>query len=222
MREKTYKITVHNFFKHNSKIKKGHTHFMLSKRFFYDEKISKLKPIEFRLYTYLLSVCADLVTDQFPLSAQMLPRYFHLKDHSMTTCILRLQSFQLVTLENENSLIEENRIEKKGIEKNRSYQQVKKQKNEKTDLEQKEQNKKIWDAYFNAYRLRYGVDQIRNASINSQVAKLRSKLGLEDSLKVVEFFLQHNDSWYIKNTHSFGLCLKDCDTLRTQMLRGKL
>ena len=84
-----------------------------------------------------------------------------------------------------------------------------------------EHNKQIWDAYFNAYRLRYGIEAVRNATVNAQVSNLRKKLGVDDATKVVEFYLRHNDSFYLKNTHSFGLCLRDGETLRTQMLKGK-
>ena len=83
------------------------------------------------------------------------------------------------------------------------------------------ENKKIKDAYFNAYRLRYGVEPVSNAAFNSQISNLRKKLGVDDSVGVVEFYLKHNDSFYLKNTHSFGLCLSNAETLRTQMLRGK-
>ena len=84
---------------------------------------------------------------------------------------------------------------------------------------EKEVNKKIWESYFNAYRLRYGVEPVRNATVNTQISNLRKRLG-EEACKVVEFYLSHNDSFYLKSTHSVGLCLKDCESLRTQMLRG--
>lgn len=69
--------------------------------------------------------------------------------------------------------------------------------------------------------MRWGVNPVRNATVNAQVSNLRKKLGLEDSCKVIEFYLKHNDSWYIKNTHSFGMLLKNAESLRTQMLTGK-
>lgn len=91
----------------------------------------------------------------------------------------------------------------------------------KKNPEESEHNRQIWEAYFNAYRLRWGVDPVRNATTNSQISNLRKKLGVDDAIKVVEFYLKHNENWYLKNTHSFGLCLKDAETLRTQMLKGK-
>lgn len=85
---------------------------------------------------------------------------------------------------------------------------------------QTELNRKIWDSFSTAYRKRYGVDPVRNAMTNSQVAKLGRRLGVE-ALEIVEFYLSHNDSLYLKATHSISLCLRDCESLRTQYVRGK-
>lgn len=81
-------------------------------------------------------------------------------------------------------------------------------------------NKKIWDTYLNAYRQRYKVDPIRNASVNAQVSQLRKRVG-ERAVELVEFYLSHNDGFYLQKTHALGLCLKDCETLMTQMQRGR-
>jgi len=88
-------------------------------------------------------------------------------------------------------------------------------------IEEKDLNKKIWLVYFAAYLKRYGIEPLRNAAINSQVSKLREKVGADDAINIVKFYLTHNDSFYLKKTHEFGLCLKDAETLRTQTLRGK-
>jgi len=86
----------------------------------------------------------------------------------------------------------------------------------------KEANRKIKEAYLNAFRIRYGVEpNVQSAQFNSQVSSLRKKLGTENSIAVVNFYLSHNDGYYLKNTHSFGLCLKDADTLFVQMQKGK-
>lgn len=86
--------------------------------------------------------------------------------------------------------------------------------------EHTEENRKIWAVYENAYRLRYGINPVKNATVNSQISNLRKKLGTEESLMVVEFYLKHENSFYLKNTHTFGLCLKDAETLRTQAIKG--
>lgn len=90
------------------------------------------------------------------------------------------------------------------------------------DKENSLKNKIIKNAYSEAYVLRYGIEPAtKNASFNSMVSKLREKLGVDEAVEVVRFYLTHNDGFYIKATHSFNLCLRDADTLRTQMLKGK-
>ncbi|MGZ3770088.1 MAG: hypothetical protein ACXVCP_00250 [Bdellovibrio sp.] len=113
-----YKVVIEKWFEHNPKSKKGYTHFMLSKRIFNDEKIANLKPIEFQLYLYCLSICADMSSNQFTISAQMVPKYLRISAKSLHNCLSRLQSFQLLSFsQNGVSYIkEEKRIEKKEIE----------------------------------------------------------------------------------------------------------
>ena len=113
--------------------------------------------------------------------------------------------------------LEKSRVEKSRVEEEKNIPDTSKTQK----LVEKENNKKIKDAYFNAFRIRYGVEPVSNATFNSQVSSLRKKLGVDDSIGVVEFYLKHNDSFYLKNTHSFGYCLSNAETLRTQMLRGK-
>lgn len=89
----------------------------------------------------------------------------------------------------------------------------------KKDSAETELNRKIWQSYFDAYTLRYGVEPVRNGRINGQVAQLGKRLGIE-AVDVVKFYLSHNDGFYLKNSHSIGLCLKDAESLHTQWKRG--
>lgn len=80
--------------------------------------------------------------------------------------------------------------------------------------------KDIWLAYEEAYQARYKVPPARNATVNSQIASFANRLGKE-APQVVRFYLTHNDGFYLKKTHAFGLCLSDAETLRTQWARGR-
>lgn len=95
----------------------------------------------------------------------------------------------------------------------------KKKPKKKNEIE-KNENAEIWEIYKNAYLRRYGIEPPRNATINSQIKNFRKRLSLSDCKLVIEFYLNHNDSYYLKNSHSFGLCLKDAENLYSQMMRG--
>lgn len=77
----------------------------------------------------------------------------------------------------------------------------------------------IWKAYQEAYRKRYGVDPVRNATTNSQCSALAKRLG-ESAVEVVKFYLTHNDGFFLKNQHPIGLCLSQAESLHTQWQRG--
>lgn len=86
--------------------------------------------------------------------------------------------------------------------------------------DQSELNSKIWQAYSQAYHLRYKVEPTRNDRTNSQISSLRQRLGV-DALEIVKFYLRHNDKYYIQKLHPIGLCLHDAEALATQWKRGQ-
>src|SRR5690606_33745341 len=85
---------------------------------------------------------------------------------------------------------------------------------------QKEIRNKTWESYRDAYKLRWGVEPDRNASVNSIIKSLVEKVGT-NAPDLMAFYLRHNDSQYVKSCHPLTLCLRDYVGLKTQMLRGK-
>lgn len=86
--------------------------------------------------------------------------------------------------------------------------------------EHQELNRKIWEAYFKAYLVRYNVEPTRNASVNGKISQLAGRLG-DDAPDVIYFYLKHNDSSYLKKLHDIGLCLSNAESLHTQWKRGR-
>jgi len=218
MSKAKYKVTILKWKENQPGLKRGHPHFMLSKTFFQDNKIADLKQNECLFYINLLCIAGQMMEDSFQIHSKLMPNLLRIDDKSLANCLEKLRSNQLVSYEKIDSFIIEKNIKEEKIRENKLPTP---QKPDEKNLEEKDQNKKIWFAYFNAYRLRYGIDPLRNASVNSQVSNLRKKLGVEEACRVVQFYLTHNDSWYVKNTHTFGLCLSNAETLYTQMNKGK-
>lgn len=81
--------------------------------------------------------------------------------------------------------------------------------------------RETWKKYCDAYFMRYGTEPIRNAGVNSMVKQFVQKLGFVDSPLVAEFFVQHNDRFYVQKTHAVALMNKDAEGLRTQWATGK-
>jgi hypothetical protein len=209
----SYKITITNWEKHNGNKKKNHRYFLMENRFFEDSKINQLKQIDVLLFIKCLAIAGDLNSNSFEIHAGLMPKRWRIDDKLLANCCKTLEQNQLLTAEKVDSLlIQYNTREKKRIEKKTSSSEV-----TKTD---QDLNKKIWESYRESYFQRYKVEPVRNASVNAKISQLGKRVG-EDALEIVKFYLQHNDGFYLKNLHSIGLCLKDCESLHTQWKRGR-
>lgn len=77
----------------------------------------------------------------------------------------------------------------------------------------------VWQAYADAYRQRYQVDPVRNATVNGRLANLVARLGA-DAAAVAAFYLTHDAAFYVRSGHDVGALLRDCESLRTQWATG--
>lgn len=80
---------------------------------------------------------------------------------------------------------------------------------------------RTWAAYSAAYTARYGQAPVRNASVNGKLAGVVSRLGADEAPHVAAFYVQHNGAFYVRDGHSVGLLLRDCESLRTQWATGR-
>ncbi|WP_448693558.1 hypothetical protein [Pseudomonas rhizophila] len=82
-------------------------------------------------------------------------------------------------------------------------------------------NTNTWDAYTIAYLERYGVEPVRNAKVNAQIAQLVQRLGAEEAPQVAMFYVTINDSFFIRSSHELGLLVARAEGIRTQWLTGR-
>ena len=94
-----------------------------------------------------------------------------------------------------------------------------KKKKEQTKVE-KSTGSLVWEQYAVEYKNRYKVDPVRNAMVNKQCSMLVSRVGVDDAILLVRFYLRQNDGWYTQKMHPVGLCLNDAETLMTRMRAG--
>lgn len=94
-----FTISIKNWTEHQAKLKAGHTHILLSKRFFDDPKIAKLRQNECLLYINCLLIAGDMMSNCFPIHALLMPNMLRIDDQTMSNCLKTLQSFQLLTVE---------------------------------------------------------------------------------------------------------------------------
>ena len=78
-----------------------------------------------------------------------------------------------------------------------------------------------WKAYAAAYSIRYGVNPVRNAKVNTQVKQLVQRLG-EEATPVAEFFVTNvNEAFVVRKYHDLGALVAGAETYRTQWATGK-
>lgn len=87
--------------------------------------------------------------------------------------------------------------------------------------ETQQANTNTWDAYTIAYLERYGVEPVRNAKVNAQIAQLVQRLGAEEAPQVAMFYVTVNDSFFIRASHELGLLVARAEGIRTQWLTGR-
>jgi hypothetical protein len=81
--------------------------------------------------------------------------------------------------------------------------------------------KTTWAAYATAYRNRYGVEPVRNATTNSQIKAIVQRLGHSESPNVAAFYLTHSGAYYTSRMHDTGTLLRDAEKLRTEWATGR-
>lgn len=78
-----------------------------------------------------------------------------------------------------------------------------------------------WDAYAASYAVRYGVEPVRNQTVNSQLAALVRRLGEDESPAVAGHYVRSNNSRYVACGHGVGTLLQDAEKLRTEWATGR-
>lgn len=81
--------------------------------------------------------------------------------------------------------------------------------------------RETWKSYSDAYFLKYDVEPVRNAKVNSQIKSFVGRLGFEDAPHVAAFFLQSRTAYYLQRGHSIDCLLSDAEKLRTEWATGR-
>lgn len=125
-----YEVTVLGWEKHNARVKKGFEYFMLSNRFFDDDKIATLTSLERLLFVAILSRCADERAATTRPTRDQLLTMLGQRRYDIATALTHLQENQLVTWQkiqpfNKEKRIEENINEEKRIEEKKKREKRK-------------------------------------------------------------------------------------------------
>lgn len=81
---------------------------------------------------------------------------------------------------------------------------------------------RVWEAYLEAHkRVHPEAEPAGSATTASQCATLVRKLGEENAIAVVRFYVTHRRAYYVAQMHALGPCVKDCEALLMQWQTGQ-
>lgn len=206
-----FTIKVNNWHEHNPGKKNTYKKTLIANNIIHDARICALPATHKWLFFSILMICGDYASDTVTLTERQVNDHLTARVGA-TNALTLLQEYQLVTFE-KTALKKERKKERKDLKERRNY-------DDQENLEKKKLSSEIWEAYKKAYQNRYKIDPVRNAKTNSVISQIASRLGRE-GIEIVVFYLNHNDSFYLKNMHYIGHCLANAESLRTQFLKGR-
>lgn len=80
----------------------------------------------------------------------------------------------------------------------------------------KPKSRASWDAYKDAYTIRYGHPPVGHAGVNAMLCRLVDKLGGEKAPLVAAYYVAHNGRFYVEKMHPVNLLLNDAEKLHTE------
>jgi len=128
------------------------------------------------------------------------------------------------TEEQENRSTENPNIGESGslLNKHTSLNNHKEQNTTASQPIEKSANASTWEAYRGAYSMRYAVDPVRNAAVNSQIANLVKRLGAEEAPFVAAFYVTINSGFYVRAAHPVNLLLRDAEKIRMEWATNRV
>lgn len=80
-------------------------------------------------------------------------------------------------------------------------------------------NLDTWESYKKAYLQAYGVEPLRNAKVNKQIADFVKTVGAEKAPSVAAFYVFHPNHWYRTKGHDVGTLLANAQAIVTDWQR---
>lgn len=78
-----------------------------------------------------------------------------------------------------------------------------------------------WNGYSEAYQRRYGVEPVRNAKVNGQLARFAQRIPGAEVAEVAAWYIGNNAALYVRAGHPVDLLLRDAEKLRTEWATGQ-
>lgn len=233
MKTDVYDISVKGWGKHNQKLKKGHEYFLVSKYFFYHDKIVTTTPLTRLLYLTILALCAIECSTNIRPTHHQLSTMLGQDRYDILTSLKSLQENQLLSFKTESRLI--NRRDIKGHKETSNSVNGDAQKTFAIDaLSKKVQSVKkppapdgtnfVIAEYCDKWRILY--QQQNSPPIGGRNAKLFKTLvqdfGKDRVLLLIDAYLKMADPWFITKRHDVQTLVTNLNVVSQFAETGKL
>lgn len=221
MSKSIYKITVINWDKHNSQMKRGHKATLIQNNFCTDAKL-RVVPVTVRwLFLGILLTCGDHTRATIEMSDRQLRDMLE-SSWSIERALSSLKELQLLSYAKIDFFT--NRIEDKRKERNRKETPLKGTQEIKTASPLPESAAPAIAAYCDFWKARYKSE--KSPTILPQHAKQIKQLvqreGVDECKKVIEAYLSMPDSWFITKRHDIPTMMGNLNSITQFMETGKM
>lgn len=218
-------IKINNWEKHNPrKDVKRPSWFALSNRLIEDADFYTFTGNEFKTWIYILSQASQKQKSEFNIYPDHADRACCIPKKDLISALEKLQKIQAITVDVTHTLRErdDNVPLHNNTIQNRTGQDSTLQNNITTSAKASAPSlgSQLFETYSKAFFKRYGVNPVRNAKTNSLCKQLATRLG-EDAHQVIEFYLIHNDQWFLKMQHDLGSLVSKAESMHSQWQRGQ-
>lgn len=221
-------IEVINWEKFNPrKDLKATTWFRLQNGLFEDPNFFDFTHAELLVWLYLLSICSKKRSGTITVNFAHAERVARLKPKDVKTAIEKLEELQCVRVTERARNVDVTR--NADVTPTSHYERTNEQdeRNERTvpagsvePAGAETVSTRVWRAYSGAYRDKYGVEPLRNATVNAQIKAFVARVPGDEAEAIARFYLTHADWFYTKNRHPVGAMLRDAEKLRTEWATG--
>lgn len=214
-------IEILNWDKYNPrKDLKATTWVRLQNSLFEDPSFFEFSHAELLTWIYLLSQCSKKLSGTIRLSFAHAERIARLKRKDVESAIEKLESLQCVRVSERGRNVDVTCTSHYERTNERDERNVTNGSGEHADVTQTN-GPEVWEAYREAYSKRHGAEPTRNARVNSQIKQFLGRVPAGEAGEIAEFYVGHNDQFYVRNLHPVSLLLKDAEKLRTEWLSGR-
>jgi hypothetical protein len=231
-------INIKNWEKFNPrKDVKSTSWFRFENNFFDDPDFYCLKNDQKLIWIYLLSISSKEYCSAIKINSIQMQEILKIPENFIFETLTKLEKeIQCITTNMiESDRIRSNPIESEPYETKRNVTEhnvterntvaldIKKQialPKGKSQEKNKCNSSETWEYFTNAFFQRYKTMPVRNLTVNSQMLNFVKRVGIKDAPLIAEFYVTHNNFYYIKNCHKVGLLLNDAEKLATEWKTG--